>query len=417
MKVDLIIYNIGELVAFDGEGPYSRVKPDSAGIRHNAGIAVRDGVVVDVSSSEDVRWRYEPERVIDAEGLLVTPGLVDIHTHLVFAGSREDEFELKLSGATYSEILERGGGIYRTVRMTKQASNEELIDRALRILDLMARGGTTTVEVKSGYGIDVDEEYRLMRIIREISTRSKQLIIPTLLAHVPPRDQDRRTYVSMFKELIGRVASEGLAVYVDVFCDKGAFTVEESMEIIESGLENGLKARIHADQLEYIGCSKLAGRYPIDSVEHLEKMPGENAEILLQSGSIAGLLPTSIIAMMDPSRPPVRELKRKGVPIAIGSDYNPNNQTPLVQTAMDISTYLLGLTPLEALAAATVNAAYSLGVGDRVGSIRKGYRADIVVWEVENYRWIGYTWGYNKALYTIIGGRHIVPGSKPGLKD
>ncbi len=405
MKADLIIHDIGQLVAFNEKGPYSRVKPENAGIQGNMGIAIRNGIIIDVASSSHIRWRYEADNAIDAEGLLVTPGLIDIHTHLVFAGSREDEFELKLKGASYSEILERGGGIYRTVMMTRRASEEELVDRALKILDLMASGGTTTVEVKSGYGIDVEEEYRLMRVIGKIRTNARQIIVPTLLAHVPPRDSNRKTYILEFtRELIPRVAREKLASYIDVFCDKGAFTVEESRAIIEAGLKNGLRARIHADQLEYIGCSRLAGEINIDSVEHLEKMPEDNVEVLLKAGSIAGLLPTSIIAMMDPSKPPVGELKRRGVPIALGSDYNPNNQTPLVQTAMDISTYILGLTPLEALAAATVNAAYSLGLDSKVGSIKKGYRADLVVWDMENYKWIGYTWGYNKALYTIIGG-------------
>ena len=404
-KADIIVYNIGQLVTFRNT-PYSPVSRDNAGITSNAGIAIRDGLIIDVGGSDWIRSRYSGEVLIDAEGRLVTPGLVDIHTHPLFLGSRADELELKLMGYTYREILEKGGGIYRTVEATRRGSDEELLSSLVKLLWFVARGGTTTLEAKTGYGLDFAEEYRHLRIIDRASRRAPIQVVRTLLAHVPPRDGDRSGYVDGFRGLAARAASEGIADYIDVFCDKGAFTAEESYSILKAGLDAGLRARLHADQLAYIGCSDLALRLPIDSVEHLENMPPGNAGILAQAGSVAGLLPTSIMAMMQDERPPVGELRRHHVPIALGSDYNANNMTPLVQTSVQVAPYILGLTQIEALAAATFIAARSLGLGDR-GRIAPGMRADVLVWEVEDYREIGYRWGYNMVSTVIAGGRLV----------
>ena len=404
-KVDVVVYNIGELITFAG-GPLERVSADKAFIVRDAGVAIKDGVFVSVGRSGDIRFRFDGV-MVDAGGLMASPGLVDPHTHLIFAGSREDEFELKLSGVSYSEILARGGGIYRTVRATRASSFEELLSRASRILDLMLAHGTTVVEVKSGYALDLEGEVRILEVARRLARVSPALVVPTLLAHVPLLEYRDRVseYARWFAEtVVAEVSRRGLASYIDVFCDRGAFSVEDSKIILEAGLKHGLRARMHADQLSYIGCSKLAGELELDSLDHLERMPSVNARILAERGVTATLLPTSIIAMMDPAKPPVGELRESGVVVAIGSDYNPNNMTPLQQTAMDIAPYILQLTPLEALAAATINAAKSLNIHDRVGAVKEGYRADLVVWDMESYKWIGYTWGYNKALTVIAGG-------------
>ncbi len=404
-RADVVIYNIGELVTF-ANGPLGRVSIDRAIVVRDAGVAIRDGVFVAVGRSGDVRFRFEGF-MVDAGGFMASPGLIDPHTHLIFAGSREDEFELKLSGVSYSEILVRGGGIYRTVRATRASTVEELLARASRTLNLMLDHGTTIVEVKSGYALDLDGEVKMLEVARRLAERSSALIIPTLLAHVPPLEYKGRVsdYAKWFAEtLVPEVSRRGLARYIDVFCDKGAFNVEESKLIVEAGLKYGLRARMHADQLSYIGCSRLALELELDSLDHLERMPEENVRILAERGVTATLLPTSIIAMMDPAKPPVKKLREAGVIIAIGSDYNPNNMTPLQQTAMDIAPYILQLTPLEALAATTINAAKSLNIHDKAGAVKEGYRADIVVWDMENYKWIGYTWGYNKTLIVISGG-------------
>ena len=402
-KADIIIYNIGELVSFPRK-PLPRVKPEEAGLRRGAALAVRDGRVVEIGSSEGLRAKYDAPVYINAGGRLVTPGLVDPHTHLVFAGSREDEFELKLMGVSYLEILRRGGGIYRTVNATRKATLGELASRARRTLELMLDHGTTVVEAKSGYGLLPEPELRILEASLLAARGLPIRIVTTILAHVVPREyeSDREGYLRVFKKAIAEASKRRIASYVDVFCDKGAFSVEESRSILKAGLEAGLRARMHADQLEYIGCSKLAGEIPIDSLDHLEKMPPENAVILAKSGSVATLTPTSILAMREESRPPVEALRRHGVPIALASDYNPNNMTPLQLTALDMSTHILGLTPLEALAGATVNAAWSLRVEG--GQIVPGAPADIVIWDHENYKWLGYTWGYDRVLAVISQG-------------
>lgn len=409
-KADLIIYNIGELVTFS-KGPLRRVTPENAVILRDAGVAIRNGRIVEVGSSAGIIAKYEG-LAIDAGGRLVTPGLIDSHTHLIFGGSREDEFELKLSGVPYEEILRRGGGIYRTVKATRNASDEELVARVVEVLDFMLEHGTTVVEAKSGYGLGMKEELRLLSLIKTLDEIHPIKVIPTLLAHVIPEEfKDRRQdYVDMFAEkLIPKVSREGLAVYVDVFCDKGVFTPEETRKILLAGLRHGLRARLHADEIDYIGCSKLVFDIEVDAVDHLEKTPPENASLLAEKGVVAGLLPTSIMALFTDARPPVDAFRRAGVYMAVASDFNPNNMTPHVQLAMDVSTYILGLTPLEALAGATVNAAKSLGLESEYGRITPGYKADLVIWDVENYKWIGYAWGFNKVLAVVINGRIEYP--------
>jgi len=414
-RADLVVYNIGELVTFHG-GPTPRPDPRSAGILRNAAVAVRGGAIVDVGPSDLVKARYRASGWLDAEGRLATPGLIDMHTHPLYAGSREEEFEAKLSGVSYSEILARGGGIYKTVRITRATPPDELLHLLLERLYKMLEGGTTVVEVKTGYALDPRLELEHLRIIARASSYTPQVIVPTLLAHVPPREWDRREYIESFVKAIRAAASEKLAWYFDVFCDEGAFNAEESRILLAEAYKAGLRLRMHADQLRYIGCSRLAAELPLESVDHLEIMPPENAGILARAGSTAGLLPTSIMAMMQGDKPPVDALRRAGVPLALGSDYNPNNMTPLVQTALQVAPYILGLTPLEALAAATVNAALSVGLHAVAGRVVRGYRADIVVWDVEGYRWLGYEWGYNLVLHVVAGGVPAVLDGRPLLR-
>ena len=408
-RADILVTNIGELVTFR-EGPLARVDEKTAGIVRDAAVAIREGMIIDAGPRGEVEPRYSAYEVVDAEGMMVTPAFHDAHTHLVYAGSREDELELKLMGYTYAQILERGGGIHRTIRMTQEAPLENLVSQALPIARLMQNTGTATVETKSGYAVNAEGEVKMLEAAREVERITGLRTVRTLLAHVVPRDYpgDRGDYIRHFiDEAIPQVASrKRLATYFDVFCDRGAFTLEETRRLVEAALRHGFRIRLHADQLEYMGCSRLAAEYPIDSLDHLDRMPPENARLLAERGTAAVLLPTSMVSMRDfDARPPVEAMRKEGVIVALGSDFNPNNQTPRMELALDLSTYLYGLTPLEALAAATVNAAYSLRIHGETGRIAPGYRAELLVWGVENHRWVGYGWGASKVALVINGNR------------
>ncbi len=412
MNVDLVIHSIRELVTFAETKP-GKVTEESAGILYDAAVAVNKGVVIDYGPSDEILGKYKAKREVEASGKLVTPGLIDTHTHMVFAGSREDEFEYKIMGLPYEEILSRGGGIYRTVEATRKASIEELTNRALDVLGEMIQYGATVVEVKGGYGLDSEGELKLMEAAKRASALTPVHLVLTMQAHVVPREYKdrRREYIDYYiNSILAEAAKRRLARYSDVFCDKGAFTPGETRYILEESLRLGYRLRIHADQLSYIGCSDLARDLPIDAMDHLDYIPEKNIRLLAENGVAAGLTPTSEMAMFSPRTPPVRELIENNVPVALGTDYNPNNMTPNIQHAMDLATYKYRITPLEALAAATVNAAYSLRLEDR-GRIARGYRADIVVWRVPNHRWIGYLWGVNKAETVFIGGEKV--WSKP----
>lgn len=409
-KADMIIYNIGELVTFNkGPQPARALRdPANAGIIKNAAVAVRGKRIVDVGDSGRISSTYDSDICVNAGGRLVTPGLVDSHTHLVFAGSREDEFELKLQGYSYDEILARGEGIYRTVRATMEASVGELRRMVLERLILMARHGTTVVEVKTGYGLLPEYEVKMLNVLEGLDSPGIPRIIPTLLAHVVPEEYlDKRLgYIDLFVNHVIPSAMEARVKpkYIDVFCDKGAFNVEETRRIIQAGLEVGLRARLHAEELAYIGCSGLLKEVHLDSVDHLEYLPVGNIDYIVARRTVATLLPTSMLSIFPEQKPPVDALREKGALIAIATDYNPNNMNPVLATTMDLSTYLLRLTPLEALAASTINAAWSLRVDDMHGRIAPGTSADIIVWDAPSYRWIGYEWGRDKTLVVAVRG-------------
>ena len=406
--VSLLIGPIGQLVT-------AKSMPwrygDDVLIMEDVGIAVDDESIVDVGPWDRISREYDSKCRVPAEDSLVTAGLVDPHTHLLFMGSREDELELKLQGVPYEEILRRGGGIYKTVNATVNATDDELRRTLFGRLFDVAKYGTTTIEVKSGYGLLPSEEVRLLRIINNAIGGVPPDVVPTYLIHVPPRDVDRRDYVKAVIESFN--VARGLAKFVDVFCDEGAFTVEETREIMREAYARGFGLRLHADEIAYIGCSDLVNEFNIASMDHLLNMPEKNAKLLSSRGTVATLLPVTVLSLMTNRRPPVKALREAGVPIALGSDFSPNSWSLNMQYAMELATYLLGMTPIEVLMASTVNAAYSLGLRDR-GILQPGYLADIVMWDVPNYRWLSYELGRNKVSLVIKRG-NILEATPEGV--
>jgi len=399
-RADLVIYN-ANIVLFESPPV---VSSGQVRVLEGGEVAVASGAIVAVGQRGEVRGTFSGQEV-NAGGRLLTPGLVDMHTHAIFAGSRDDELEAKLEGVSYAEILRGGGGIYRTVRATRAASDGELKGLLVARLKTMLSLGTTTAEVKSGYSLDYEGELRLLRLIAEASREAGVDVVPTLLAHVPPEDsregEARRAYVRGFAELARRAV--GLARFADIFCDEGAFTPEEARVILGGARAAGLGVRAHADQLTRVGCAEAAADTGALSVDHLEVSDERSIKALASAGSFAGLLPASLLATMGSSRPPVPLLRLHRVPAALGSDLSANSVMPSMQTALDLAIYLYGLTQAEAIAAATVNAALSLGLRDR-GIVRVGARADLDLWDIERLSQLGYEWGRDRVLMVLSRG-------------
>jgi len=348
----------------------------------------------------------DDELVLDARGGMVIPGLIDSHTHLVFAGTREDEFVQRSAGKSYLEIAKAGGGIQRTVQAVREASLDELVELTLPRLARMLSYGVTTVEVKSGYGLTVDDEIKMLEAVRRLSRLQPIELVPTYLAAhtLPPEYRDRReAYVDLVvsDELMGRVADEGLAEFCDVFCEESAFTVEESRRVLEKVKEHGLTPKIHADQLTQMGASRLAAEVGAITAEHLEHIDGGGIAALKEASVIGGLLPGCSFYLGVPQAP-ARRLIDEGIPVTVATDYNPGSSVvESLPLTMSIACTQAKMTPAEALDGATVHAAAALAREDRIGQIEEGMQADLVVLDAPSVdQWL-YQVGRN-AVQTVI---------------
>jgi imidazolonepropionase len=336
--------------------------------------------------------------VVDAEHRVVMPGFVDAHTHPVFAGIRANEFEQRSAGATYGEIAARGGGIRSTVRATRIASLNDLVKAGKRYAEWFLRCGTTTIEAKSGYGLTIEDELKILRAIKQLNDETPLTYIPTFLgAHdIPSEYKSRReTYVSLvINEMLPRVAAEKLAEYCDVFCETDVFTVDESRQILSAARCHGLGLRAHADQLSLSGGAKLAAELNAATADHLEHADAEGIQALKASKVQPVLLPGSVYALGSNQYPPAREMIDAGLAVVLASDFNPGSSpTPSMPMVLSLACTQMKMTPAEALTAATINAAYSLGRGDEIGSLEKGKRADFVIHDCEDYRELAYFFG------------------------
>jgi len=414
---DLIVENARQLVTLRGHSkePACGQEMDDLGIIEGGAVAVSNGQIVAVGQTKLVNDRFSSRNRIDASGKVVTPGFVDAHTHLIFAGSRETELEMKIKGVEYLDILKRGGGILRTVRDTRAASKEQLREICkVRALALLANG-TTTVEAKTGYGLTLKDELKSLEVVRELNQTSPLTLIPTFLgAHAIPPEFTGRTseYVGRIcEDWIPEVARSNLAPFCDVFCEKGVFEIDDSRQILEAGKHNGLLPRIHADEFYPLGGAELAGEVGAVSADHLLNMSSKGLESLKRAKVIATLLPAAPLTLMIDKYPDARGLISSGVPVALGSDLSPSCWIENFQLIIALACYKLRMTPAEALTAATINAAHSIRMAHQVGSVEEGKSADLLVLDMSDYRFLSYRLGGNQ-IHTVL--KRGIPVAREG---
>ena len=402
----VLISNIGMLATPKGDAARCGEEQGKIEILKNAWVLIEDGVIAAVGTGSPEG--ADGAEVIDAGGKLVTPGLVDAHTHLIFGGWRQNELGLKLHGATYLEIQNAGGGIQSTTNATRSASKEELRAKAEKALDEMMGFGTTTVEAKSGYGLATEHELKALQVIRELDDRHPMDLVATFMgAHLVPAEykNDREAYVRLVcEEMMPAVREQGIAKFCDVFCEADTFTVEESRRILEAGLKYGLRPKIHADEIEAIGGSRLAGEIGAISAEHLIVCPPEGIDALAKGGVIACLLPATSFNL-GAVFAPARDMVKAGVPVAMATDFNPGSCPCLnMQFVINLGCLKYKLTPEEVLTAVTLNGAAAIGMADRVGSVETGKQGDLVIWDAPDLDYICYRVGSNLAGTVIKKG-------------
>ncbi|MGB9756895.1 MAG: imidazolonepropionase [Candidatus Bipolaricaulaceae bacterium] len=400
--MDLLLRGIGELATPLGQGARGGAAQGEILTLRNAYVLVRDGRIAKVGEGTPPPFSGE---VLDCEGRLVTPGLVDPHTHAVFAGKRVQEFLARAWGERYT-----GGGILTTVSATRSASEEELVRLAKPRLMAMLAQGVTTVEIKSGYGLTLQDELKMLRAIRRLGEELPLTLVPTFLgAHAFPPELPREKYIQILvEEMIPKVAASGLAKFCDVFCDRGFYTVEEARRILVAARNFGLGIKIHADELSQAGGAELAGELSAVSAEHLLHVSAAGIRALARAGTVAVLLPGTAFVLDEPY-PPARKLIEAGVPVALGTDFNPGS-CPLASLPFVLSLAVLKLkmSPEEVLTAATLNAAAALGLAQELGTLEPGKRADLVVWKAETFAEIPYWMGQNLVWAVLKGGQAVV---------
>jgi imidazolonepropionase len=387
------------------------------GLIENGAILIRAERIEWVGATKDLPVRMPGVRyeVVDGVGLdlVAFPGFVDSHTHPIFAGTRADEYDLRCQGKSYEEIAAAGGGIRASVRQLRVASMEQLVSRAERNFWRFLQHGTTTIEAKSGYGLSLDDELKILRVLALLKTRSRLELMPTFLgAHDVPDEfrGSRGEYVrQLIHEMIPAVARDGLAQFCDVFCDTGYFTVDEARAILLAARKAGLGLRLHADQLSHSGGAQLAAELKALSADHLERIGDRDIQALKNAGTIATLLPGSVFNLGLPHYPPARKLIDAGVPVALATDFNPGSSyTVNMQIILSIACSRMKMTPAEAITAATINGAHALGAAERLGSIEEGKQADIALMNVSDYREVPYFFGVNHCVVTIKKGNVVI---------
>jgi len=439
MNADLIIHNIGQLITCASRGKLKKgAAMQDVGFIENGAVAVVGGEIVSIGKAEEIHESFKSENVLDAQNKVVCPAFVECHTHIVFAGNRLDEFELKIRGADYLEILAGGGGIISTVKQTRQASLAELIEQSQKRLDKMLRLGVATCEVKTGYGLDTETELKILEAIFELNKTHPVDLVPTFLAAhaVPPEYRQVQNsksgalssndYVDLIcEEMIPKAidlhktshlfGSQNLDTeplnpnfFIDVFCEENAFTLEQSKKVLEAGKRYGMKIKAHVDEFTNLGAARMAIELGATSIDHLDKISCAEIDLLASSETVGVVTPTVNFNFGMAEFADARKMIDAGCAIAVSTDYNPGSAPcPSLPNAMAIACRYQKLLPSEVLNAATINAAFAVGLGEKTGSIEVGKQADILILETDDYRDLAYEFGGNLVATVIKKGKII----------
>jgi imidazolonepropionase len=411
MNKSLAIIGASQLVTLAGPGrPRTGAEMRELAIIDKGAMLIRDGRIVHIGANCEIEKLIDVDcHVVYAAGRVVMPGFVDAHTHPVFAGNRADEFEMRAAGKSYQEIATSGGGIRSTVRKTRAASEDELFAASKRYCEWFLRSGTTTIEAKSGYGLTLEDEIKMLRVIRRLDEETPLRLVPTLLgAHALPDEykDNRSGYVDLIvNEMIPMVAREGLARFCDVFCESGAFDVDESRRILQAAQAQGMGLRVHADQFTRSGGAQLAAELGAGAADHLERSGRHEISALKSANVQPILLPASVLMTGSHHYPDARAMIDEGLAVVLATDFNPGTSpTPSMLLVLTLASTQMKMSPAEALTAATINAAYSLGLGDEIGSLEAGKRADFVIHDCEDYRELGYFAGIEHPVAVYVEG-------------
>ena len=420
----LAVLHASELLTLAGtERPRTGQEMSNLAIIQDGGMLICDGRIEIVGPSDEIEKSRGEAEIVDVGGRVVLPGFVDAHTHLVFAGTRLDDFERRARGETYEQIAAAGGGIWSTVEKTRAASDSDLFEQAKKHASWFLKCGTTTVEAKSGYGLTVNDELKILRVIGRLNDEMPLEFVPTFLgAHAVPHEdrQSPQRYVDLvIHDMLPRVAKEKLAEFCDVFCEQGYFDIEQSKEILTAAKKLGLKLRIHADQLTNSGGAKLAAELKATTADHLEKTDERGIAAMKSARVQPVLLPGSVYALGSTCYPRAREMIEAGLAVVIATDFNPGSSpSPSMPMMLSLACTQMRMSPAEALTASTINAAYTLGRGDKIGSLEPGKLANFSIFDCEDYRELAYWFGFSQAHSVYVRGERVWSGGlRPSAKN
>jgi len=408
----LAVLHASQLVTLSGpKRPRVGTELSALGIIHNGGMLVRDGKIETVGPSDEIEKNLGDAEVVDAGGRVVMPGFVDAHTHLLFSGNRIDDFERRARGETYEQIAKAGGGIWSTVEKTRAATELDLLARAKKYATWFLRCGTTTVEAKSGYGLTIEDELKILRVMRQLKKEVRLEIVPTFLgAHAVPRELSPDEYLDVVvTEMLPRVTAEKLAEFCDVFCERGYFDIDQSRKVLSAAKELGLKLRGHVDELTNSCGAKLMAELGATTADHLEQTDEQGIAALKKAKVQPVLLPGSVYALGSKRYPAAREMIEAGLAIVLATDFNPGSSpTPSMPMILSLACTQMKLSPTEAITASTINAAYSLNRGSKIGSLEPAKLATFAIFDCEDYREFAYWFGIPQTHSVYIHGERAL---------